>query len=124
MVIQSHLTSSSIGGLHARHLPYLEGALVVLLLFVGVACAQERPALNELNTWFGGQFANKHAFSDTVNGRLYQLEDRYSRLVFVRGPYAVRWVAQVAPMTLVGDPWQRKADSMPTAWVEVLLVRS
>jgi hypothetical protein len=50
------------GGLNARHLPYLMRALVAVLLFVGSACAQERPALNEFTTWFGGQFVNEHAF--------------------------------------------------------------
>ncbi|MGA7767186.1 MAG: acyloxyacyl hydrolase [Candidatus Sulfotelmatobacter sp.] len=51
---------------------------------------------------------NKHAFSDTVYGRLYQLENRYSRLVYTGGPFAVRWVAEIVPMTLVGDPWHTK----------------
>jgi hypothetical protein len=82
--------------------------LGALLVFVSSACAQERAALNEYTTWFGGQFANKHAFADTVNGRLYQLESRYSRLVYTGGPVAVRWVAQIVPMTLVGDPWHTK----------------
>jgi hypothetical protein len=47
-------------------------ALLAALFFVGSACVQQRPAVNEFTTWFGGQFANKHAFSDTVDGRLYQ----------------------------------------------------
>ena len=79
-----------------------------VFLFAGCASAQDRPALNEFTTWFGGQFANKHAFSDTVNGRLYQVENRYTRLIYAGGPLAVRWVFDVVPMTLVGDPWHTK----------------
>ena len=107
VVTKSHLTSPTDGGLNARHLPYLMRALVAVLLFVGSACAQERPALNEFTTWFGGQFANEHAFSETENGRLYQLESRYTRLIYAGGPFAVRWVFDIVPMTLVGDPWQK-----------------
>lgn len=107
-IIKSHLTNPPDGGLRARHLPHLKRALVAALFFVGTACAQDRPALNEFTTWFGGQFANKHAFSDTVDGRLYQVENRYSRLVYAGGPFAVRWVAEIVPMTLVGDPWHTK----------------
>lgn len=82
-------------------------ALIATLCFVGAASAQEqpRPALNQYTTWFSGQFANAHSFSsDTDNSRMYQLESRYSRLVYARGPVAVRWVAEIVPATLVGDP--------------------
>ena len=108
VVTKTHLTSSPDGGLRARHLPHLMCALVAALFLVTAACAQERPALNEFTTWFGGQLANKHAFSDTVDGRLYQLEKRYSRLVYTGGTFAVRWVAEIVPITLVGDPWHTK----------------
>jgi len=108
VIIKSHLTSPPDGGLRARLLPHLKRALAAALLFVGTAYSQEQQALNEFTTWFGGQFANKHAFSDTVDGRLYQSESRYRRLVYVRGPIAVRWVADIVPMTLVGDPWHTK----------------
>src|ERR1700757_3558480 len=64
VIIKSHLTSPPDGGLRARHLPYLMHALLAALFFVGSAFAQDRPAVNEFTTWFGGQFANKHAFSD------------------------------------------------------------
>ena len=79
-----------------------------VFLFAGCASAQDRPAPNEFTTWFGGQFANKQAFSDTVHGRLYQVENRYTRLIYAGGPLAVRWVFDVVPMTLVGDPWHTK----------------
>lgn len=108
LIIKNHLSSSPIGGLRARHLPQLICTAAALLIFAGSACAQDRPAMNEFTTWFGGQFANKHAFSDTVNGRLYQVENRYSRLIYAGGPFAVRWVFDVVPMTLVGDPWHIK----------------
>lgn len=109
VIIKSHLTSPPDGGLRARPLPHLKRALVAALFcLAGTACAQERPALNEFTNWFGGQFANKHAFSDTVDGRLYQLENRYSRLVCVGGPFVVRWVADIVPMTLVGNSWHTK----------------
>jgi len=107
VIMKSNLSSPPIGGLRARHLPLVCTAFAVLL-FAGCACAQDRPALNEFTTWFGGQFANKHAFSDTVNGRLYQVENRYTRLLYAGGPFAVRWVFDVVPMTLVGDPWHTK----------------
>jgi hypothetical protein len=107
VITQSHLTSPPDGGLNARHLPYLMRALVAALFLVGSACAQEWPTLNEFTTWFGGQFANEHAFSETDNGRLYQIESRYTRLIYAGGPFAVRWVFDIVPMTLVGDPWQK-----------------
>ena len=88
--------------------PSSDVQVFAVLLFAGFASAQDRPALNEFTTWFGGQFANKHAFSDTVNGRLYQVENRYTRLIYAGGPFAVRWVFDVVPMTLVGDPWHTK----------------
>lgn len=97
VITNSHLTTPHDGGLYARHLPHLMRSLFVALLFVGAACAQDQPALNEFTTWFGGQFANKHAFSETNNGRLYRLETRFSRLIYA-----------VVPMALVGDPWHTK----------------
>lgn len=73
-------------------------------LFSISARAQERPRENELELWFAGQFANGYAFdSDTTNARMYQLEGRYSRLVYTRGPIAVRWVSEIVPLTLVGE---------------------
>lgn len=73
-----------------RPLP-LSGALLLLttvftIVFATSACAQERPANTEVAIWFGGQFGDAHAFSETSNARLYQLESRYGRLVFARRP--------------------------------------
>jgi hypothetical protein len=36
------------------------------------------------------------------------VENRYTRLIYAGGPFAVRWVLDVVPMTLVGDPWHAK----------------
>jgi hypothetical protein len=99
----------------ARGLAQVMCAAVAALLFLGCALAQEQPAANQFSAWFGGQFQNEHAFSDTVDGRMYQLEMRYSRLVYSRGPLAVRWVADVVPMTWVGDP-QTKAGHRQYAY--------
>lgn len=82
-------------------------ALIATLLCVGAASAQEQkqPAMNQFTTWVSGQFANAHSFSsDTVNSRMYEVEWRYSRLVYMRGPIAVRWVGEIVPATWVGDP--------------------
>jgi hypothetical protein len=103
--IKSHPSRTPHSRLVALFFPHLTRALAVVLLFVSGACAQERPPLNEYTTWFGGQFANKHAFSDTVDGRLYQIESRYTRLIYAGGPFAVRWVFDFVPLTIVGDPW-------------------
>ena len=106
VIIKSHLTSPPDGGPRARHLPQFMFAIFAVLFLGGVACAQDRPALNEYTTWFSGQFANEHAFSsDTNNSRMYELETRYSRLVYTGRSFTVRWVADVVPMALVGDPW-------------------
>ena len=64
----------------------------------------------EVAIWFGGQFRDAHAFSETSNARLYQLESRYGRLVFARTAVAVRYVAEVVPLTLVGDPHTRNGS--------------
>lgn len=84
--------------------PILWIAIFAMSLFLVSAHAQERPTGNELELWFVGQFANGYAFdSDTSNARMYQLEGRYSRLVYTRGPFAVRWVSEIVPLTLVGE---------------------
>ena len=68
------------------------------------AVAQEQPrAYSEYTYWFGGAFENGHAFSSTIGARNYQLESRYERLIYSRGPLSVRWVFDAVPMALVGD---------------------
>lgn len=68
-----------------------------------IAQEQEHP-YSEYTVWFGGSFENGHAFSSTINGRNYQLETRYERLIYWSRPLAVRWIFEVIPVALVGDP--------------------
>jgi hypothetical protein len=82
----------------------LLGITMLGMFCAGSVCAQERARNNEFAVWFGGQFAPGHAFSEETNGRLYQIEGRYTRLLFARRLIAVRYVAEVVPWTLVGDP--------------------
>jgi len=89
----------------------LVGAMLVvgttmlgMLLCAGSVCAQERPRNNEYAVWFVKQFAPGYAFSEETHGRLYQIEGRYTRVVFARRLVAVRYVAELVPWTVVGDP--------------------
>jgi hypothetical protein len=79
-ITKSHLTNPPDGGPRARLLPHVMCTLVAAFFLVSSPCAQERPAFNKVTTWFGGQGANKHAFSNTVDDHFYQLDNRYSRL--------------------------------------------
>jgi len=72
--------------------------------FAEPASAQERPMDNEFAVWFADQFASGHAFSEETNGHIYQVETRYTRMVLARKLIAVRYVADVVPWTVVGDP--------------------
>ena len=79
--------------------------IVVAMFLVTSAFAQEQQhSYSEYTYWFGGAFGNGHAFSNTVGGRNYQLEGCYERLIYSGGPFAVRWVFDVVPSALVGDP--------------------
>lgn len=79
-------------------------AIFTMSLFLASARAQERSRENELGLWFAGQFQNGHAFDSSItNSRMYQIEVRYARLVYARGPVVVRWISEVVPLTLVGD---------------------
>lgn len=79
--------------------------IVVAVFLVTSAFAQEQQhSYSEYTYWFSGAFGNGHAFSSTVGGRNYQLEGRYERLIYSSGPFAVRWVFDVVPSALVGDP--------------------
>ena len=80
------------------------GTILIAIFFSTAAMAQEQPAYGEYTYWFGGSFANGHAFSSTINARNYQFESRYERLIYWRKPFAVRWVFDAVPFALVGDP--------------------
>lgn len=79
--------------------------ILITTLLVGVACAQDRPTYtpNEYQLWFDGQFGNGHAFGSTIDSRMYQVEARYGRLVYTNHLLALHWVAEVIPLTLVGQ---------------------
>ena len=83
--------------------------LLMAMFFVGVACAQDRPtyAPNVYQLWFDGQFGNGHAFGSTTDSRMYQVEARYGRLVLTNHLLALHYIAEVVPVTLVG---QRQAN--------------
>lgn len=87
-----------------RRLSILWIAIFTAPLFLTSAHGQERPRGNELGLWFVGQFENGYAFGSSItNARMYQLEGRYCRRVYARGPIAVRWVSEIVPLTLVGE---------------------
>jgi len=82
---------------------FATAAVTLVLIMPGFAQEQDH-AYNEYSYWFGGAFGNGHAFSSTMEGRNYQVETRYERLIFRKEPLAVRWVFDAVPAALVGDP--------------------
>ena len=89
----------------ARGVSRLLRILFTTTFLVGLACAQERAASNnEFGVWFEGQFGNGHAFGSTTDSRMYQVEARYSRLVSTNRLIALRYVAEVVPLSVVGEP--------------------
>lgn len=82
----------------------LAASIVIATFLTASAIAQEQQhAYSEYSSWFGGALGNGHAFSNTVDARNYQFENRYERLIYWREPFAVRWVFDVTS-ALVGDP--------------------
>jgi opacity protein-like surface antigen len=84
-------------------------SLLLRLLFTtvclaGLASGQDRTANNEFGVWFDGQFGNGHAFGSTTDSRMYQVEARYGRLVYTNNFLALRYVAEIVPLSVVGDP--------------------
>jgi hypothetical protein len=71
---------------------------------VSLACAQERPSQNEFGFWFEGQLGNGHACASTTDSRMYQIEARYGRIVYTDPLLALRYIAEVIPFSVVGDP--------------------
>ena len=82
----------------------LVGTTMLGMFCAGSVCAQERPRNNEYAVWFVKQFAPGYAFNEETDGRLYQIEGRYTRVLFARRLFAVRYVAELVPWTVVGDP--------------------
>jgi hypothetical protein len=93
----------------SRAVSLLLSTLLITTSLIGVASAQERPtyAPNEFGLWFDGQFGNGHAFGSTTDSRMYQVEARYGRIVYRNHLFDLHYVAEVVPLTLVG---QRQAN--------------
>jgi hypothetical protein len=78
---------------------------VISMFLLSPALAQEQThAYSEYTFWSGGAFGNGHAFSNTMDARNYQFENRYERLIYWNEPFAVRWVFDLVPLAVVGDP--------------------
>ena len=78
--------------------------LLIAPLLVSSLHAQDRAGGNEYGILFGGQLANSQWVGTTTNGRLYEVEGRYSRIVYKSRRFALRYVAEFVPLSLVGDP--------------------
>jgi Lipid A 3-O-deacylase (PagL) len=78
--------------------------LLTATLLVGSLHAQDRAGGNEYGVLFGGQFANADLVGTTTNTRMYEVEGRYSRIFFKSERFALRYVAELVPLSIVGDP--------------------
>lgn len=79
----------------------LLGILLATLSFLCPARASE--ASSKIGFWFEGQFANAHAFGSVIDSRMYQMEARYTRLVYTNRSIELYYLAEVIPISLVGD---------------------
>ena len=78
--------------------------LLTATFLVSSLHAQDHAGGNEYGIFFGGQFANGHWVGSTTNSRMYEVEGRYSRIVWKSRRFALRYVAEFVPLSLVGDP--------------------
>jgi opacity protein-like surface antigen len=78
--------------------------LLIAPLLVSSLPAQDRAGGNEYGILLGGQIANAQWIGTTTNSRMYEVEGRYSRIVYKGGRFALRYVAEFVPLSLVGDP--------------------
>lgn len=78
--------------------------LLIATFLVSSLHAQDRAGGNEYGILFGGQLANPQWIGTTTNTRMYEVEGRYSRIVFKSQQFALRYVAEFVPLSLVGDP--------------------
>ena len=88
----------------ARGVSLLLRILSATTFLVSLACGQDQPSQNEFAFWFEGQLGNGHAFASTTDSRMYQIEARYGRLVYTNRLLALRYIAEVIPFSVVGDP--------------------
>jgi opacity protein-like surface antigen len=79
-------------------------AVTMLIVFFADPTSAQEPTNNEFAVWFADQFASAYAFSEETNGHIYLIETRYTRMILARPLIAVRYVADVAPWAVVGDP--------------------
>ena len=59
---------------------------------------------NEFGVWIKGQFSNGHALGSVVDSRMYEAVGRYSRLISSNRSIALRYLAEIIPLSLVGSP--------------------
>lgn len=78
--------------------------LSTAIFLISLARAQDQPSQNEYAFWLEGQLGNGHAFASTTDTRMYQIEGRYGRLVYTNRLLALRYIAEVIPLSVVGDP--------------------
>ena len=78
--------------------------LLIATVLVGSLHGQDRAGGNEFGILFGGQFANAKWVGTTTNSRMYEIEGRYSRIIWKNRQFALRYVAEFVPLSLVGDP--------------------
>jgi len=78
--------------------------LLIAPLLVSSLHAQDRAGGNEYGILFGGQLANAQWVGTTTNSRMYEVEGRYTRIVYKSERFALRYVAEFVPLSLVGDP--------------------
>jgi Lipid A 3-O-deacylase (PagL) len=90
-----------------RGMSTLATGMSIIVILASAAAAQEQHAYSEYSVWSSGAFANGHAFASTMDGRNYELQTRYGRLIYWVKPFAVRWILEATPLAIVGDPWSR-----------------
>jgi opacity protein-like surface antigen len=78
--------------------------LLIAPLLVSSLHAQDRAGGNEYGILFGGQFANAQWVGTTTNSRMYEVEGQYRRILYKSRRFALRYVAEFVPLSLVGDP--------------------
>jgi opacity protein-like surface antigen len=89
----------------ARGISLLTRTLFAITFLASLARAQEHAThYNEFTVWIDGQLGNGHAFGSTIDSRMYQVEARYGRLAFTNRVIALRYIAEVVPLSVVGTP--------------------
>jgi len=75
----------------------------ISLAIMSLLCpARAAEADHKVGLWFEGQFANAHAFGSVIDSRMYQIEARYTRVVYSNRSVELYYLAEVIPISLVG----------------------